>query len=569
MPACVAWLPVTTPPADVETLSRDVDGDPLPSIKERWRPLARLEDPLVGWIAALAVTALALFLRLWKLGTPKEFEFDETYYAKDAWSMLNHGYVRKYVEDADKMILNGQTDKAWDGSDPSMIVHPEVGKWMIAAGEKAFGMDPFGWRISAAIVGSLMILVLCRLLRRLTGSTLLGCVAGLLLCFDGMHLVLSRLALLDIFLAFWLLCAVTALVVDRDWTRERMARLPGGSWGPTRGLWFRPWRLVAGICFGLAIGTKWSALYPLAAFGVLIWLWDASGRRALGVRRATLKSALIDGIPAFVHLVVVAFMVYVASWTGWLMHADKYEQAFSQTQYTQFVSMNDKCEEKRDESKQWPTAKQKDASGVGEVVQSLRSLASYHHDVYVFHTHFLNCSTHIYESDPRGWLILNRPVGVNVENDIQPGAQGCQAEKGSTCLREVILLGTPILWWGGALALVWAVVAWVGRRDWRYGFAVVGTLAMWLPWEINDERPIFSFYASSILPFTIVALTLTMGDLLGRERGPSKRRTIGTIIGGSFFILVVANFAWFWPIWTNELLTRSEWLDRIWFARWI
>ena len=29
-----------------------------------------------------------------------------------------------------------------------MIVHPEVGKWLIALGEKAFGMDPFGWRIA-------------------------------------------------------------------------------------------------------------------------------------------------------------------------------------------------------------------------------------------------------------------------------------------------------------------------------------------------------------------------------------------------------------------------------------
>ena len=28
-------------------------------------------------------------------------------------------------------------------------------------------------------------------------------------------------------------------------------------------------------------------------------------------------------------------------------------------------------------------------------------------------------------------------------------------------------------------------------------------------------------------------------------------------------------FAWFWPIWTDQLLTRSEWLDRMWFPRWI
>ena len=46
---------------------------------------------------------------------------------------------------------------------------------------------------------SLMVLVMIRLVRRMTGSTLLGCTAGLLLCFDGLHFVLSRAALLDIF----------------------------------------------------------------------------------------------------------------------------------------------------------------------------------------------------------------------------------------------------------------------------------------------------------------------------------------------------------------------------------
>ncbi|QIX28001.1 phospholipid carrier-dependent glycosyltransferase [Nocardioides sp. JQ2195] len=545
----------------------------LPSVKERFRPLARLEDPLIGWLATLSVTALAFFLRVWKLGTPREFEFDETYYAKDAWSMLNHGYARNYVDDANDQVLAGTTHGIWDGDAPSMIVHPPVGKWMIALGEKAFGMDPYGWRIASAVVGALMILLMCRLVRRLTGSTLLGCVAGLLLCLDGMHLVLSRLALLDIFLAFWILAAVTALVADRDWTRERMVRMVEergrSGWGPLKGMWFRPWRLVAGICFGLAIGTKWSALYPLAVFGILVWLWDAGARRALGVRGARLKSALVDGVPAFVHLVLVAFVVYVASWTGFLVHADRYEEAFSSSQYTRFVSMDDKCKETTDDSKKWSTADEPDAHGLGELTQSLRSLAWYHHDVYVFHTNFLNCSTHTYESDPAGWLVLNRPVGVNVENDIKPGDQGCTAAAGSSCLRQVILLGTPVLWWAGAVALIWALIAWVGKRDWRYGFALAGALSLWLPWELNDERPIFSFYASAAMPFIIVALTLALGEILGRERGPSRRRTIGTIITGSFVILVLLNFAWFWPIWTNGLLTRSEWLDRIWFQRWI
>jgi dolichyl-phosphate-mannose-protein mannosyltransferase len=579
---------VTATLDDRESLSRTATGEVVPSARERFRPLTRLEDPLVGWTASISVMLLALFLRLWKLGSPKEFSFDETYYAKDAWSMLNHGYVRGYVDKADHKIIDGTTTGVWK-DDPSMVVHPEVGKWLIALGEKAFGMDPFGWRIASAVVGSLMVLVMCRLVRRLTGSTLLGCVAGLLLCFDGMHLVLSRLALLDIFLAFFLLLAVHCLVVDRDWTRARMVgepedddekdddakgrlRLPG-SWGPT--LWFRPWLALAGVCFGLACGTKWSAIWPLAAFGLLVLFWNAGARRSLGVRWPLVKSAVADGVPAFLHLVVVAFVVYVATWTGWLIHAHEYEDHLSNTQYTRFKDWAGECDDKRMkdpeyyDSREWSTAKDPDASGPGELFQSLHSLWLYHHDVYVFHTKFLNCSTHVYASDPGGWLLLSRPVGVNAENDIKPGTKGCEAPKDSSCLRRVELIGTPVLWWGGALALMYAVVAWVGKRDWRYGLALVGVASTWLPWELNDDRPIFSFYASAILPFTIIALTLVLGEILGRAPVASARRTAGTIVAGSFFVLVLLNFAWFWPIWTNGLLTHSEWLDRIWLSRWI
>ena len=164
-----------------------------PTAAERNRPRWRSEDPLPGWLASIGVFLLALFLRLWELGEPDEFAFDETYYAKDAWSLLEHGYVRQYVEDADKTILNGDlTGLFQDG--PSMIVHPEVGKWLIAGGIEVFGMDPTGWRTASAVVGALMVLLVCRFARRVTGSTVLGLVAGLLLSVDGLQLVLSRLA---------------------------------------------------------------------------------------------------------------------------------------------------------------------------------------------------------------------------------------------------------------------------------------------------------------------------------------------------------------------------------------
>ena len=48
-------------------------------------------DRLWGWIGPLLVTALAGFLRFYRLSTPNAIIFDETYYAKDAWSILQHG----------------------------------------------------------------------------------------------------------------------------------------------------------------------------------------------------------------------------------------------------------------------------------------------------------------------------------------------------------------------------------------------------------------------------------------------------------------------------------------------
>ncbi|CAB4732286.1 unannotated protein [freshwater metagenome] len=559
-------------------LSATAAGRPVPSAWARARGRLPAEDPFIGWSAALALGLLALFLRLWRLGTPREFQFDETYYAKDAWSLLNNGYVRGYVDDANDQILSGTTDGLWtDG--PSMIVHPEVGKLLIGLGEKAFGLDPFGWRVASAVVGSLMVVVMVRLARRMTGSTLLGLVAGLLLMLDGLHFVLSRLALLDIFVAFFTLCAVACAINDRDWYRRRLAaRLPAppdpSSWGPVRAVLFRPWLLAGGVCWGLAIGTKWTALYPLAAFGLLVWAWSAGARRSFGVRRPVLRSLVADAPTAFAHLVLVAFVVYLLSWTGWLANAGEYEEGLSSTQYTQF-SGEGRCDgetfvdDNPDRDARWPTATEPDASGLGEVTQSLRSLWYYHQDVYTFHTHFLNCSTHTYQSQPSGWLLLNRPVGVAADTGIEPGTRGCTAPAGSDCLRQVLLIGTPMIWWTGIVAVLFAAAMWIGARDWRYSVAVVGVASTWLPWLLYDDRPIFLFYAVLTLPFVVLALTLAIGRLIGSSREPSTRRTVGVVVAGSFLVLVLLNFAWFWPVFTHELMTHSAWLDRIWFARWI
>ncbi|MGO4256900.1 dolichyl-phosphate-mannose--protein mannosyltransferase [Marmoricola sp. RAF53] len=540
-----------------ETLSRTASGEVVPTAVERARPRAWDPDPVISWAASLGVAFLAAFLRLWKLDRPKAFLFDETYYAKDAWSLVHHGYVTNYVDNANTKILAGNLDGLWKTGDPSMVVHPEVGKYLIGLGELVAGMTPFGWRVVPALAGSLMVLLMIRLTRRVTGSTLLGLTAGLLMTFDGLQLVLSRLALLDIFQATFVLGAVTCLVADRDWFRARLARSAAddgtlSGWGP-RVLW-RPWLLASGVWWGLALGTKWSSLYPLAAFGLLFWFWSAGARRSFGVRWSLPRAAVADALPALGYVVLLPVLIYLASWTGWLMHADVYEQHLSHTQYGPY----------------WGSYLKHDAHGFfPELVQSLRSLWHYHQDVWAFHTHGLNDATHVYQSNPLGWPILNRPVGVDAQLDIAPGAQGCTATGSETCLRQVLLLGTPALWWFSTLALAWSAIAWIGKRDWRYGIVVVGALSTWLPWLRFDDRPIFSYYAIVIEPFLILGATLLLGEILGRAAPGTQRRRIGAAVAGGIVVVIIANFAWFWPIWTDGLLTQTEWLQRIWFKSWI
>ena len=256
----------------------------------------------------------------------------------------------------------------------------------------------------------------------------------------------------------------------------------------------------------------------MAAFGMLMWAWDSGARRSFGVRRAVLKSAVIDALPALGVRRLLPLLIYVATWTGWLLHAGVYEQHLSNTQYGPY----------------WGKYIRHDAHGFfPELWQSLRSLWHYHHDVYAFHTGFLNDSKHVYQSNPWGWLVLNRPVGVDAQLDIKPGEQGCAAAAGSTCLRQVLLLGNPAVWWFGTIAVLWSLVAGsagaTGATDWSSS----GSLVTWLPWLRYDDRPIFSYYAVMILPFLVLGATCCSARCWAAAAPQPVRRAVGPPAAGA------------------------------------
>jgi dolichyl-phosphate-mannose-protein mannosyltransferase len=514
----------------------DVDG-PAPTPPHWPTARERLQRPLPaggwrGWLGPVLVTAFAGLLRFWRLGQPHAFVFDETYYAKDGYSLLKYGYESQSIADANDKILAGHLTNVWTG-DAAFVVHPPLGKWVIAVGIKLFGMTPFGWRFMVAVLGTLAVFVLARTARRMTGSNVLGTVAGFLLAIDGMALVLSRTAILDGILMFFLLCGFAALVVDRDRLRQRignrLAAYSDQTFGPRSG--FRPFLLLAGIFFGMALATKWSALWFMAVFAVLVVVWSAGARRTAGVRRAVLGATLKDALPTFGSLVLVPLGVYLLAWQGWFRSSGGYDR-------------------------QW--AVDHPSTGLSRFIPgALRSLWHYHDEAYRFHVTL--DTPHAYQSNPFGWLLEIRPVSFFYEGP-KLGQSGCTV---SSCAREVLALGTPAIWWAAVAALfvmVWILIA---RSDWRAAAVLCGVAAGWLPWMHYMHRTIFQFYAVVTVPFLVLAITITLGLVLGPATASPERRSVGAAIMGSYLVVAFASFWLLWPLYTAQVIPYHSWWARL------
>jgi dolichyl-phosphate-mannose-protein mannosyltransferase len=214
---------------------------------------------------AIYLIALITFgMRLFHLGQPKGFIFDELYYVNGAQDYLKYG-----VE--------------VDGLKPEFIVHPPVGKWAIALGIKLFGDQEFGWRIASAFFGSLLILIVGLIAKELFKSDSWAALASGLIALDGLALVHSRTALLDLFLTFFVALALWA--------------------------WLKNWHWLAGLAFGLAAATKWSGLYFLVLFALITFYRISNNYSGRQLIKPILK------FPVQYGLLPVA--TYFASWIGW------------------------------------------------------------------------------------------------------------------------------------------------------------------------------------------------------------------------------------------------------------
>jgi dolichyl-phosphate-mannose--protein O-mannosyl transferase len=504
-----------------------------------------------------AVLGVAAATRLIGLETPAELVFDETYYVKDGWTLATMGYEANWPTEPNPAFEAGLYGSHLDT--PAFVVHPSVGKWVIGLGMRLLGADDrVGWRIGVALAGILTVLLVVRVGRLLLRSTVLGGVAGTLVALDGTAIVESRVAVLDGILALFVVAAFAALLVDRDRTAARLDAFAGPGDGPPgdvdpsadpsagppasssrdRGLGprlgARPWRLLAGVALGLALGTKWSGLYFVAGFGLLSVGWDAAARRQAGVRRWWQGALLRDALPAFGSLVGVAAAVYVATWASWFAHPGSY-------------------------GRQWAAGQ----PGGNAVTDALGSWWHFHAQIWNFHTNLE--AEHPYAASPLGWLVQWRPTSFFYEAP-EPAGTLCHAER---CSQAVTSLGNPFVWWLATAALVAALVLVARRRDLTPVPLLVGVAAGWLPWFASSDRPIFAFYAVVFLPFLAVLVAWAAGRLWRWSNGDEFLRrfvVLGLVVGA---VLVVGAAVFFSPVWTGEVISFDAWQLRQWLHSWV
>jgi dolichyl-phosphate-mannose--protein O-mannosyl transferase len=177
-----------------------------------------LRDPIAWhWLLALLFLALIAF----RLTIPGKPYFDEIHYVPAARVLRTLSY-------------------------PVNTEHPLLGKELMALGMTLFGDNPLGWRIMGALFGTLGLFAAMRAMWFATCSRFASVAAGVLIFTAFPLFVLSRIAMLDVYMisltlvAYW---AVAGAVRENETGRWRLA--------------------VAGIAFGLAMAAKWNAV-PLA-----------------------------------------------------------------------------------------------------------------------------------------------------------------------------------------------------------------------------------------------------------------------------------------------------------------
>lgn len=167
----------------------------------------------------------SIITRIYSLGMPKEMYFDEIYHSFTA-----------------KLVLHNDP-KAWEWWNPHPEgfayewTHPPISKLGMVVGMLIFGENSFGWRVPQAIMGTISVFLVYLLSFEIFRDRKASLFATFIFSLDGLLLVLSRMGMNDTYVLAFSLLSILLFIRNKN--------------------------ILSFISFGLAIASKWSAIYTI------------------------------------------------------------------------------------------------------------------------------------------------------------------------------------------------------------------------------------------------------------------------------------------------------------------
>jgi dolichyl-phosphate-mannose-protein mannosyltransferase len=217
---------------------------------------------------------LAAGLRFINLSHPPAYIFDEVYHAFTSREFL-HNNIEAWE---------------WWTTPPEGVAfewtHPPVAKYGMVIGMLLFGENSLGWRFGSALLGVASILGIYLLVASLTKNKQMALLSVFLVSIEGLHIAQSRIAMNDMYMLNFYIWSLYVAVKSR-------------------------WKLSA-ILYGLALASKWSALY-----GVIPLAYIYLNQSKISFRSILLSIRLIC-VVVFVYILTFApFILAGHTWAEW------------------------------------------------------------------------------------------------------------------------------------------------------------------------------------------------------------------------------------------------------------
>lgn len=411
--------------------------------------------------------------------------FDEIYHARTAYEYI-HGLI------------------SYENT------HPPLGKLIMSIGIRIFGMNPFGWRIMGILFGIAMLPVFYVFTRRIFKETWIAAVATTLFAFDFMHFSQTRIATIDVFVTFFIICMYYF-----------MYRYYEMSFYDTP---LKKTFVILGLCgfmMGLGMASKWTGVY--AAIGLAILFFITLGKRYNEYLYAKkTPTGVTNGISH--EYIVKNFKGYTIKTIAFCCIVFVIIPAIIYT--LSYIPFEDYAGTK---------------GLISKMLKNQELMLTYHQGVH---------QEHPYASRWYQWPIIYRPIWYFSGHVSDTVSEGISA------------FGNPAVWWAGIVAFFSLLQRAIRKKDKKALFLVIGYLSQYLPWVFIGRTTFIYHYFTSV-PFVVLMVAYCLWLLVKEVKVPK-------LAVYAYVAIAVGLFLLFYPVLSGQPIEK-EFVFKVlrWMKTWV